>query len=216
MSSFHKRWSQDRKEPFTDRVKEALTPSEPLKNKIQSVQQSLKREISKLDGVEAKLKKKDANMMHNVITAMEKHDSQYASTRANELAETRKMVRMSNQSKMVLEQISLRLGTVEEMGDIVTVLAPIVPVIRGIKGGLSGIIPSAGSEIDEIGDMMNNLLMDAGHITGSTMSFEPSSEDAEKIMSEAKAVAEQKRMDKFPQVPSHTTDQIQTVQDNTL
>ncbi|MFQ6135479.1 MAG: Snf7 family protein [Nitrososphaerales archaeon] len=216
MSSFNKRWSQGRREPLTDRVREAIAPSGPLKNRIQSVQQALKREISKLDNVEGKLKKKDSKMMHNVITAMEKHDGQYASTRANELAETRKMMRMTNQTKMVLEQISLRLGTVEELGDVVTVLSPVIPVIRGIKGGLSGFLPDAGSEIDEIGDTLNNLLMDAGHITGSTMSFEPGSEDAEKIMSEASAVAEQKRIEKFPQVPSHAADNIQTEQDNTL
>jgi division protein CdvB (Snf7/Vps24/ESCRT-III family) len=216
MSGFDKRWAKPRKDPFSDKVREAITPSQPLKNKIQTVQQSLTREISKLDGIEKRLKAKDTKMMSTVISSMEKHDTQYASSRANELAETRKMRRMSNQTRMVLEQIQMRLGTVKELGDVVTVLAPIVPVIRGIKGGISGIMPDANSEIDEIGNMMGNLLLDAGSITGSNLSFEANSEDAEKIMAEAKAVAEQKRMDKFPQVPASESNSLQIGQDNTM
>lgn len=216
MSGFEKRWTKPRTEPFGDKIREAITPSQPLRGKIQTVQQSLTREISKLDGIEKRLKARDAKMMSNVISSMEKHDTQYASSRANELAETRKMRRMSNQTRMVLEQIQMRLGTVKELGDVVTVLAPIVPVIRGIKGGISGIMPDANSEIDEIGNMMNNLLVDAGNITGSNLNFEANSEDAERIMAEAKAVAEQKRMDKFPQVPSSESSSLQIGQDNTM
>ncbi len=209
MSNFNKRWQQERKESIRDMLRESIVPSEPLKNRIRAVQQSLNREISKLDSVENRLKKKDSDMMSNVITAMEKHDGQYASSRANELAETRKMRRMSNQAKMILEQISLRMGTIEEMGDVVTVLAPVVPVIRGIKGGLAGFMPDAGSEIDGIGEMLNSLLVDAGNITGSAFNFQPSGEDAEKIMAEAKAVADQKRIDKLPQIPSSTAANLQ-------
>jgi division protein CdvB (Snf7/Vps24/ESCRT-III family) len=111
---------------------------------------------------------------------------------------------------MILEQISMRLGTVKEMGDVVTVLSPVVPIIRNIKGGISGIMPNAGTEIDEIGNMLGSLLTDAGSVSGSMMSFEPSSEDAEKIMAEAKAVAEQKSMDRLPQVPIRSPDTLGT------
>ena len=216
MSSFHKRWTQPRREPLMDKVKEAIVPPEPIKNQINSVKQALSREINKLDNIGCKLRKRDSKMMHSVITSMEKHEGQHASARANELAETRKMMRMTNQTKMVLEQISLRLDTVEELGDIVTVLSPVIPVIKGITGGLSGFIPNAGSEIDEIGSMLNGLLSDAGHITGSTMTFESNSEDATNIISEAKAVVEQKKIEKFPQIPSYGANNTQTEQDNTL
>ncbi len=194
---------QERQEPLADSVRKAIVPQKPLKEQIHTVQQALKREINHLDGVDNRLRKKDATLMHNMVSATEKHDEQRASAQANELAETRKMARLTNQTKMVLEQISLRMETIEDMGDLANVMAPIVPVVRGIKSGISNIMPDAGSAIGEIGDMMSGLLVDVGHLSGSTLSFEPGSEDAEKIMAEAMAVAEQKRMEKFPQVPTN-------------
>ncbi len=203
MSNFQNKWVQERKEPLGDEVRKAIVPQKPLKEQIHTVQQALKREITHLDGVDNRLRKKDAAIMHNIVVATEKHDEQHASAHANELAETRKMSRLTNQTKMVLEQISLRMETIEDMGDLATIMAPIVPVVRGIKSGLSNIMPDAGSAIGEIGEMMNGLLTDVGHLSGSTLTFEPGSEDAEKIMAEAMAVAEQKRMEKFPQVPTN-------------
>jgi division protein CdvB (Snf7/Vps24/ESCRT-III family) len=202
MIDFKIKWVQERKEPLGESVRKVVVPQKPLKDQIHVVQQALKREITHLDNVDNRLRKKDATIMHNIVTATEKHDEQHASTHANELAETRKMARLTNQTKMVLEQISLRMETIEDMGDLATVMAPIVPVVRGIKSGLSNIMPDAGSAIGEIGDMMNGLLTNVGNLSGSTLSFEPGSEDAEKIMAEAMAVAEQKRMEKFPQVPN--------------
>src|SRR3990172_5387351 len=203
MSSFKDKWVQERKEPLGDSMRKAVVPQKPLKEQIHTVQQALKREINHLDGVDNRLRKKDATIMHNIVSATEKHDEQHVSAHANELAETRKMARLTNQTKMVLEQISLRMETIEDMGDLANVMAPIVPVVRGIKSGLSNIMPDAGSAIGEIGDMMSGLLVDVGHISGSTLTFEPGSEDAEKIMAEAMAVADQKRMEKFPQVPTN-------------
>ncbi|MCL4436415.1 MAG: hypothetical protein M1503_03280 [Thaumarchaeota archaeon] len=203
MSNFTDKWVQARKEPLGDSVRHAVVPQKPLKEQIHTVQQALKREINHLDGVDNRLRKKDSTLMHSMVQATEKHEVERASAQANELAETRKMARLTNQTKMVLEQISLRMDTIEEMGDLATVMAPIVPVVRGLKSGISNIMPDASSAIGEIGDMMGGLLVDVGHLSGSTLTFEPGSEDAEKIMAEAMAVAEQKRMEKFPQVPTN-------------
>lgn len=216
MANFQDRWTQKKKEPLVDKIREKIMPQEPLRKRIRAVQQSLDREIIKLDRIDNNLKKKDAKMMHNVVTSMEKHDEQHASTQANELSESRKMIRMTSQSKMVLEQISLRLGTITELGDAVTVLTPILPVIKGLKGGISGIIPNAGSEIDEIGESLNNLLMDSGNITGSSLNFEPNSEDAQSIIAEASAIAEEKKSDNLPKIPPQNTNLIQTKPDFTL
>ena len=216
MADFQDRWTQKRRAPIGEKLKESIISSEPLKTKIARVQKSIDKEITKLDNIDGKLRKKDAQLMHNVVAAMEKHDTEHASTSANELAERRKMNRMTNQSKMVLEQISLRLGSIQELGDAVTILEPIVPVIKGIKGGISGIVPNAGSQIDEISDSLSSLLMDAGQITGSGLNFEANSEDAKSILSEATAVAEQKKIDNLPEVPKQNTNPLQTNPDFTL
>lgn len=216
MANFEDRWTQKKKEPITNRIREKIIPQEPLRKRLMTVQQSLDREIAKLDKIDNNLKKKDEKMMKNVVASMEKHDEKHASTQANELSESRKMMRMTSQSKMVLEQISLRLGTISELGDAVTVLTPILPVIKGLKGGMSGIIPNAGSEIDEISESLNNLLVDSGNITGSLINFEANSEDAKSIIAEASAIAEQKKSDNLPNIPPQNANPIQTNPDFTL
>ena len=216
MANFEDRWTQKKKEPVLDKVREQIIPSEPLRKRLVAVQQTIGKEITKLENIDNNLRKKDAKMMHNVAASMEKHDEQHASAQANELSETRKMMQMTSQTKLVLEQISLRLGTIQDLGDTVTVLTPILPVIKGLKDGVSGIMPNAGSALGEISETLSSLLMDSGNITGSSMNFEANSEDAQNILSEASAIAEQKKSDSLPKIPTFNANRIQTNPDFTL
>lgn len=216
MSNFQDRWTQKKREPLSDKVRERILPSEPLRNRLLSVQQTIGKEITKLENIDSNLRKKETKMMYNVAASMEKHDEQHASTQANELSESRKMMKITSQSKMVLEQISLRLGTIQDLGDAVTVLTPIIPVIKGLKNGISGIIPNAGSEIGDISETLSNLLMDSGNITGSSIIFEANSEDAQNIIAEATALAEQNKIDNLPKIPTNNSKFMQTNPDFTL
>ena len=60
---------------------------------------------------------------------MRTYDRNRAALYANELAEVRKALRSINQAKLAIEQISLRIGTVKDIGDIVVTLAPAMSVI---------------------------------------------------------------------------------------
>ena len=44
--------------------------------------------------------------------------------------------------------------------------------------------------------------MEAGQSTGFTLNFEATNEDAQRILSEAATVAEQRMKDKFPELPA--------------
>ena len=44
--------------------------------------------------------------------------------------------------------------------------------------------------------------MDAGTVGGYNLNFEAANEDAEKVLAEAAAVAEQRMKEKFPEIPS--------------
>jgi len=120
---------------------------------------------------------------------------------ANELAEIRKMERMIIHARLALEQISLRLSTVSELGDVVSTLAPAVGVLRSVKNGMSAVFPEADRELGTIGNLLSGIVMDASHSTGLNIDFQEAGGDAQKIMNEAATVAEQKVKEKFPQLP---------------
>ena len=100
------------------------------------------------------------------------------------------------------EQITLRLNTITELGDIVVTLTPAMSVIRSVRQGLVSVLPEAEGEIGEISGLLSSILVDAGTVGGYSLNFEAANEDAEKVLAEAAAVAESRMKEKFPEIPS--------------
>ncbi|MGB9727296.1 MAG: Snf7 family protein [Nitrososphaeria archaeon] len=202
MSKFEEKWVREQKPGMGDRVREAIRPSGPLKPRLEDAIRAIQTQIARLDAMATKLKERDAAIFNKVVSSIQKHDTQHASVYANELAEIRKMLKMVTSSKLALEQIVLRLNTVTELGDIVVTLAPAMAVIRNVKSGIISVLPEAEREINEISSLLSSILVDAGQVSGTTLNFEAANEDAEKILAEASAVAEQRMKEKFPELPT--------------
>ena len=202
MSNFGQKWVKEQKPGMGDKVKEAIRPSGPLKPRLEDAIRAIQTQVARLDATSTKLKERDAAIFNKVVTAIQKHDTQHASVYANELAEVRKMNKMVTSSRLALEQIVLRLNTVTELGDIVVTLGPAMSVIRSVKSGIISVLPEAEREINEISGLLSSILVDAGQTSGSTLNFEAANEDAEKILAEASAVAEQRMKEKFPELPT--------------
>ena len=209
MSEFNKKWTRERKQPIEEKIRDSIFPPGQLRTRIEETQRALQSQISKLDAKMNKIQQKDAVLFKQAVDSMQKHDNEHASTYSSELAEVRKMMRTVTQTKMVLEQINLRMSTVQEIGDLAVALSPAVTVVRGIRSDISGILPQAGSELGEIGEMLGSIVSDAGKLGGLSMSFEPASEDAEKILAEATAVAEKKMSDRLPDLQIPTAESIE-------
>ena len=201
MSSFTSKWSKSPNEGFGGRVKDAVRPAGPLKPRIEQAIRQIHLQVAKLDATSGKLKDRDATIFSKVVSAIQKHDMSHASVFANELAEIRKMNKMVTQARLALEQIVLRLNTVQELGDIVVTLTPAMAVIRSVKSGLVSVLPEAEHEIGEISGLLSSILVDAGQLGGYTLNFEAANEESEKILGEASAVAEQRMKEKFPELP---------------
>jgi division protein CdvB (Snf7/Vps24/ESCRT-III family) len=202
MSNFGNKWVREQKPGMGDKVKEAIKPSGPLKPRLEDAVRAIQTQVARLDATCTKLKERDAAIFNKVVTAIQKHDTQHASVYANELAEVRKMNKMVTSSRLALEQIVLRLNTVTELGDIVVTLAPAMSVIRSVKSGIISVLPEAEREINEISGLLSSILVDAGQTSGASLNFEVANEDAEKILAEASAVAEQRMKERFPELPT--------------
>ena len=198
-------WNTKEKEPLLAKVKDKVTPQPPLRNRVETTQRAMQTLISRLDQKQSRLKSHDTALFDKVVEATQKHDKNRAAAYANELAELRKITSNVTQMKLVLEQINLRMGTVQDFGDIVTSITPIVSVIKGMRNSMSGILPEASSEMSEIGELMNDLITDAGQLGGTTPLIESSGAETNSILAEAAAVAEVNNEEKFPSPSSSTT-----------
>ncbi|MGC9345370.1 MAG: Snf7 family protein [Candidatus Bathyarchaeales archaeon] len=200
---FVKKWEERRDEQsFTERVKEAVRPPGPLKPRLDMAVRRIELQVQKLDQASERFSQRDKSIFARIVDAYTKHDMARANVFANELAEIRKMEKMIMHARLALEQITLRLRTVSELGDVVSTLGPAVGVLRAVKSGMANIFPEAERELGQIGNLLSGIIVDAGQSTGTTINFETANEDAQKILTEAAAVAEQKVKEKFPELPA--------------
>jgi len=206
MSQFASKWDRQHTSSFGEKVKEAVRPAGPLKPRLDAAMRQIQSQVAKLDSMTSRLKERDSAIFGKVVASVQKHDTSHASVFANELAEIRKINRMVTQAKLALEQIVLRLNTVQELGDIVVTLTPAMSVIRNVRSGLVQVLPEAENEFGEISGLLSSILVDAGQIGGYTLNFEAANEDAEKILTEASAVAEQRMKDRFPELPNSVSE----------
>lgn len=200
---FADKWESKRKEDsFTDVVRAAVTSPPPLKPRMDFAIRRLELQINKLDQASERFSQKDKTLFAKLVDAYAKHDTAHANIYANELAEVRKMTKLTMNARLALDQVMLRLKTCTEFGDIVATLAPAIGVLRAVGSGITGVMPEAENELGEIGNMLSGLMFDAGLGCGSTMNFNNVSEDAAKILNEAATIAEHKISSNFPELPS--------------
>ncbi len=200
---FSSKWERKEQGPgILGRLKDSVKAPSPLKPQIEQANRQIRLLISQLDNAINKIKQRDSTIFRSVVANLAKHDTQHAAVYANELSEVRKMGKMVTQAQLALEQISLRLGTITDLGEIATTLAPAVAVIRSMKESLSIALPEADREIGEISGLLSSVLVDAGASTGLSLNFDAANEDAQKVLDEAAAVAEQRMREGFPEIPA--------------
>ena len=199
---FSEKWEKKDQGPgFMSRFRANIRPPTPLKVQIEAANNQIRLLISQLDNAVNRIRQRDAAIFRQVVSSLAKRDAQHAIVYANELSEVRKMGKMVTQAQLALEQISLRLGTITDLGEITTTLAPAVTVIRNMQEGLQNILPEADREIGEISGLLSSVLVDAGTTEGISLNFNAANEEAQRVLEEASHVAEERMKEDFPDIP---------------
>jgi len=200
--NFAKKWEPKREEEsLVNTIRETIQPPVPLKPRLDFAVRKLDLQINKLDQANERFTQKDRTLFAKLVDAYTQHDSAHANIYATELAEIRKMTKIIMNARLALDQVSLRIKTVSELGDVVVTLGPCIGVLRSVSVGLCGVLPEAEGELGDIGNMLSGLMFDAGTSSGMSLNFNSVNEDAEKILAEAATVAEQRVNANFPDLP---------------
>lgn len=194
-------WEQKREPSAGDKIRDALKPAGPLKPRLETAIRSIQMQMQRLDQINTRLSDRQRVMFEKVVDAVKRHDQARATVYANEVSEIRKMVKLITQSRLALESIVLRLGTVEDLGDIVVQLSPAIRVVSNVSRSIGAIVPEAEKGMTDISQMLAGILVEAGQTGNYNVNFDTANEDAEKIMAEAQAVAETRLKEQFPDLP---------------
>lgn len=174
----------------------------PLRERISYTVYRLKTQSTRLQQAERRMTDHYTELFRKCTNAVMAKDTTRASMYANECAEIKKMSQTIVRSMFAIEQVMLRLETIEEFGDVVVTMNPVAGVIHALRGSLAGIMPEVSYTLGEIGDQMNNMVMEAGGASAITVNAFSSGEEAERILNDANIIAEQKMKEKFPTLPS--------------
>jgi division protein CdvB (Snf7/Vps24/ESCRT-III family) len=128
-------------------------PQENLKEQIGMVTQRLDAQTRTLDDAVHRFEMRDKEIFQRVVKAMTERDSARANILATELGEIRKVEKMLSHASLALQSVSMRLSTVSEMGDLVTILSPAKGMLNSIRSEMCSILPEASMELGNIGNL---------------------------------------------------------------
>ena len=209
MSKFNKEW-EGTEGNVIDRVVSTIRPQQPLRYKLSLAIKRIETQAQALENAINNLSRRDKSLFSKVVDAYSEHDIKRAKVYANELAELRKTINLMSNAKLALERIALRLGTITHMGNAASVIAPALEILKDIRSGIVGLMPNAENEINTIMTMLDEIMVESGQATGAGFDFEPTSEEAQKILEEAALVAEERMKEKFPELVASKTPEAES------
>ena len=202
MPSFHKAWARQDTASMTSKLSDTLKPQGALKPRIQNAVNKLQAQTSKMDAMLNKLEQRDQQLFQRGVVAVQNHDKSASAVLSNELVEVRKVKKTLGNARMSLEQVQLRLSTIHDLGDAMVAIGPAMGTMKSLQGSLGKFMPEADSELNSMTETLNGLMVDSISGDSFNMESDASSEENNKILQEASAVAEQQIGEKFPTVPS--------------
>jgi len=204
MADLIKSWESSSQPSTFSKITRSMKKPKPLRERISFTIYKLKVQQGRLEQSYQRMQKHYNGLFKRCTNAVLAKDSARASIYANECAEIRKMCQTILRSQFAIEQVVLRLETVEEFGDIAVEMNPVANVINSIRGNLSGVVPEVSYRLGEIGNSLNDLVVDSGRVTATSWNVITAGEDADRILEDANAIAEQKMKEKFPTLPTTT------------
>ena len=201
MSNFGQSWQRQPSSGVSDRIQGLIKKEQPLKPRIDGAIKGLNRPISKLGNTSNQLSHKEQALFNKIVKAKQSGNIHAAKALANELVQLRKTNSLIGNMKLSVERTQLRLSTTSTIGDAIVSMKPAMSTMKAVIPVMNKIIPQASAEIGSMGTMLGEMM--PGTI-GDDYSFGESttSQETDSILQEAAAVAETQIGNKFPSVPT--------------
>ena len=198
---FSSEWSKNTSTSFSANIVDKMHPV-PLKSRITQTIYRLSMVTKKLEDSRMRIEQKHKSLFQKCVASQERKDQSTAIMYANECSQVRKMAQIIIASQHAIEQVVLRLETVSDFGDVAAEVMPAAKIINTVKGRLAGVIPEVSLQLNNIGSTLDSLVLEAGEATGQSWTGIATGEDAERILSEAATIADQKIREGFPTLPT--------------
>jgi len=193
-------WKNKETEPsLVSKIKNVNKPADNnLKDQIAEVTQRIDMQTRTLDNAVARFQTRDKEIFNRIIKAMSQREHARANILATELSEIRKVQKMLSNASLALQSVSMRLSTVSELGDIVSVLSPAKNLLANIRTEMCSIMPEASQELGNIGNLLADIVTSTNQNSDMPVNTIMASADALQILEEAEIAAENRLRDQLP------------------
>lgn len=188
-----------------DKIKEAISPK-PMKQRLTETTHKLQLQLARLERASGELEARDRALYDKCLSAVRQNDAQRAKIYAEECAQIRKIAKVSLNSQFALERVVLRLEGIKTFGEIAYQMAPLKRVVGTVRTELSNVMPDISVKLVEVDESLSDMVLDIGQATGNTTRVDVPTEEGKRILEEAAAFAEQQVKEKFPELPTASTE----------
>jgi division protein CdvB (Snf7/Vps24/ESCRT-III family) len=173
----------------------------PLKPRVDAVVKRIDFQISKLEIIANDLKSNDYEIFRKAMSLVKENNTEHARVCLSDLMQIRKISKVVVLSKIVFENLKIKLNTMSNIVDLVSLLSPTIAVVKNIRSSLIPYMPESEGEVGEISELLGGILIDAGQVGSYIINFETANEKALHMINEALLFAEQKIKEEFPTLP---------------
>jgi division protein CdvB (Snf7/Vps24/ESCRT-III family) len=174
----------------------------PLKEQLAVVIYRIRTQRNKIESMSLMMQRRDKEFFDKCVTARAAGDLPRANLYAEECAEVRKLAKITLNSELALDQLMFKLETAEMMGDIAYLVHPIRNVVATVGQQIQHMMPDVSFELSQINESLEGILINAGDVSESMTPTSIHTAEADKILSEADTLAEQKIKSRFPELHS--------------
>ncbi|MEM3019671.1 MAG: Snf7 family protein, partial [Candidatus Bathyarchaeia archaeon] len=148
------KWDDESKGKLSKLTEKLRIPRRSLKEAIVTACFRLQSQRGRLEQTIARLQQRDREIFERCIGAKLSGDKNHAVMYANECAELRKMAKLVMSAQLALERVILRLETVQEFGDVIAQIAPVMSILKETRSRLAGVIPEVAMELDQVNSLL--------------------------------------------------------------
>jgi len=184
------------------RIAGSFGQKKPLKEQLAVCIWRLKIHRDKLVESNARLQRRHRDYFNKCVQAQLAKDQGRATMYASECAELRKIARITWRCELALEQVVLRLETVEEFGEVYATMQPVVSVVQTVRTQVRGVMPGVSQELGKMLESLHDIGTAVGQVRISAYDMPISSVEGDRILAEASVLGEQEVRRRFPQLPA--------------
>ena len=167
-----------------------LQGEEDPKGKIATTIKEIELHRRELENLRAKLGDRRRNIYDTTVRALAAKDKSKATVYASEWSELRKVEKVVRASELALTQVTLRLESIKDVGDVMAHMTSAFKVLRRVSKTVQGLVPALDRASEEINNTLTETMAEMGNVSPQ-INVNIATESGEELVEQARKYAEE-------------------------